>query len=94
MLISYIQAAMRRAKYEMLGDNEGFVGRIPGFRGLIGHGQTLEVCREDLQSALQSWLLLKLRDRDDDIPVINKINLTSAGKTARAHKGRAPEGVA
>ena len=59
MLIGYIHAAMRRAEYEMLADNEGFVGTIPGFRGLIGHGQTLELCREDLHGGLQSWLVLK-----------------------------------
>jgi len=41
MLIDYIDAAMRRAKYELLADNEGFVGTIRGFRGLIGHGDTL-----------------------------------------------------
>jgi predicted RNase H-like HicB family nuclease len=78
MIISYIHAAMRRAKYEMLADKEGYVGSIPGFRGLIGHGQTLELCRDDLHGALQSWLVLKLRDGDDDVPVIARMNLTSA----------------
>ena len=29
MLIDYIEAAMRLAKYELLPEHEGFVGRIP-----------------------------------------------------------------
>ena len=45
MLIDYIQAAMRPAKYEILRDGEGFVGRIPGFRGVIGHARSLEASR-------------------------------------------------
>jgi len=60
MLIDYIDAAMRRAKYELLPGDEGFVGRIPGFRGLIGAARTLEACRDDLSGALQAWLLVTL----------------------------------
>ena len=88
MLIDYIHAAMRRAKYEMLADNEGFAGRIPRFRGLIGHGQTLESCRDDLHGALQSWLLLKLGHGDSDVPVIDRMNLMSvktAGQPRKKH---------
>ena len=87
MLIDYIQAAMRRAKYEMLRDGEGFVGRIPGFRGVIGHARSLEACRDDLDHALQSWLLVKLRNRDRDLPVIDGINL-SASRAARTKQHR------
>jgi predicted RNase H-like HicB family nuclease len=68
MLIDYIQTAMRRAKYGMLEDGQGFVGRIPAFKGLIGHSRTLEGCREDLNGALQAWLLVKLRHGDRDLP--------------------------
>ena len=77
MLVDFIHAAMRRAKYEQLADDEGFAGTIPGFRGLIGHSTTLEGCRDDLYGALQSWLLVKLRDGDRDIPVLDGMNLTS-----------------
>ena len=84
MLIDYINAALRRARYEMLGDGEGFVGRIPGFRGLIGHARTLEACREDLNGALQSWLLLKLRQGDRDLPVVDGINLLAT--KSKSHK--------
>jgi len=91
MLIDYIEAAMRRAKYELLAGNEGFVGRIRGLRGLIGYGRTLEACRDDLYGAIQAWLLVKLRHRDTDLPVIEGINLTSGrvpAKTSKKHPSR------
>ena len=80
MLIDYIDAAMRRAKYELLGDGEGFAGTIRGFRGLLGHARTLEACRDDLYGALQSWLLVKLRHGDRDLPIINEDRTRSCGK--------------
>src|SRR5438067_211363 len=94
MLIDYINAAMRRAKYELLADDEGFVGTIPGFRGLIGHAKTLEGCREDLCGALQSWLLVKLRDGDSDVPVLDGINLTTTKTSRRARQKSPPKKAA
>ena len=94
MLIDYIDAAMRRAKYQLLADEEGFVGTIPGFRGLIGHGQTLETCRDDLHGRLQSWLLLKLRHGDRDLPVVDGINLTASKVPPKPRKKRPPQKAA
>jgi predicted RNase H-like HicB family nuclease len=87
MPIDYINAAMRRAKYKLLADDEGFVGTIPGFQGVIGHAKTLEACRDDLVGALQSWLLVKLRQADSDVPVIDRINLSSV-KPNRKVRGK------
>jgi predicted RNase H-like HicB family nuclease len=86
MLIDYIQAALRRAKYEMLADNEGFVGTIPGFRGVIGHARSLERCRDDLNGALQEWLLIKLQQGDRDIPVVDGIKLTFGKGAAKGRR--------
>jgi predicted RNase H-like HicB family nuclease len=74
MLTKYIQEAMRRAHYELMEDGE-FWGEIEAFEGLWGGGRTLEECREDLQGALEGWLLLKLWDHDDDIPVLGRLSL-------------------
>jgi len=60
MLIDYIQGAMRRAKYEILGGGEGFAGTIPGFKGLWASAATLEACRNELQDVLQSWMLVRI----------------------------------
>jgi predicted RNase H-like HicB family nuclease len=75
MLIEYVQAAMRQAKYKILED-ETFFGNIPGFEGLWASADTLEGCREELQSALEDWILLGLR-LGHSLPVVAGIDLTA-----------------
>jgi predicted RNase H-like HicB family nuclease len=60
MLITYIQNAMRLAKYEILEDGQ-YYGEIPGFKGVWAQAENLETCRDELQSALEDWLFLGLR---------------------------------
>ena len=74
MLTAYIQAAMRRAKYEILSDDEGFYGEIPELQGVWANEDTLEACREELQSTLEDWLLVGLR-MGHTLPVIEGIDL-------------------
>lgn len=61
MLTAYIQAAMNRAHYEILADNEGYYGVIPGFQGVWANAETLEECREQLREVLEDWILFGLR---------------------------------
>lgn len=75
MLTDYIAAALRRARYSILEDGEGFYAEIPGFKGLWADSPTLEGCREQLRSVFESWLMIKLRHADTDLPVIERINL-------------------
>ena len=63
MLIAYIHAAMSCAHYEILEDNEGYYGEIPGFQGVWANEQTLEACREELQSALEDWILFRVAQK-------------------------------
>ena len=77
MLTEYIRAAMRHATYELLPDNEGFYGSIPGFDGVWATGGTLEACREELQEVLEEWIVLGLR-QNHDLPVVDTIDLTPA----------------
>jgi len=60
MLIAYILSAMRLAKYEILEDGQ-YYGEIPGFQGVWAQAENLEACREELQSALEDWLVLGIR---------------------------------
>lgn len=76
MLTAYIQAAMRRAHYEIIGDAEPFYGSIPVCPGVWATGTTLEECREQLQTVLEDWLVLGLRLRFT-IPVIDGIAMAS-----------------
>jgi len=80
MLTDYIEAAMRRAKYKLLEGDEGFFAEIPGFKGLWCSASTLETCRDELRAVLESWLLVKLRHDDGDLPVVNRINLNTPGR--------------
>lgn len=75
MLTKYIQAAMRRATYEILPDGEGFYGEIPGFDGVWANAPTLEACREELQEVLEGWLLLGL-DQGHSLPIIDGLDLS------------------
>jgi predicted RNase H-like HicB family nuclease len=56
MLCSYIEAAMRLARYEVLEGGEGFFGSIPPLNGVWACEHTLEACRTELISALEDWL--------------------------------------
>lgn len=60
MLTKYIQAAMRHAKYEILDDDGSFYGSIPGFQGVWANAQSLENCRDELQEALEDWIIYRL----------------------------------
>jgi predicted RNase H-like HicB family nuclease len=76
MLTSYIQAAMRLAKYEILED-QTYYGEIPGFPGVWANADSLEACRDELQSVLEDWLILGLR-MGHVLPVVAGINLAPA----------------
>jgi predicted RNase H-like HicB family nuclease len=75
MLTAYIQAAMRRAHYEIIEDAQPFYGEIPECQGVWASGGTLEACREELESALEDWLLFRL-SRQLAVPVIDEIDLS------------------
>ena len=60
MLTAYIRAAMQHACYEILEDHT-YYGEIEGFQGVYANAETLETCREELQQALEGWIILGLR---------------------------------
>lgn len=73
MLTEYIQAAMRRARYEILEDST-YYGEMPGFQGVYANAGTLEDCREQLREVLEGWLVLGLR-LGHSLPVVDGISL-------------------
>ncbi|MFN8386105.1 MAG: hypothetical protein U0V48_19495 [Anaerolineales bacterium] len=76
MLTSYIHEAMRLAKYEILEDRT-YYGEIPGFQGIWANAESLDACREELQSVLEDWLVVGLR-MGHELPVVAGINLIPA----------------
>ena len=63
MLSKFIQKKLKEARYKIL-KNGTYFGEIPGLRGVWASAKNLEGCREELRSALEDWLLFKLKDGD------------------------------
>ena len=74
MLTEYIQAAMRRAKYKLLDEEEGFFGEISECPGVWADAPSLEGCRDELREVLEDWILIRAR-RQLDLPVIDGLDL-------------------
>lgn len=75
MLTSYIKAAMRQAKYDILPEDKTYYGEIPGFPGVYANSDTLEGCRDELEEVLEEWILLRI-SRNLPLPVIEGLELT------------------
>ena len=71
MLTDYIREAMRLGHYELM-ETGRFFATIPPLKGLWAEGATLEECREELQSTLGDWIMIKLRHGDKDFPALNR----------------------
>ena len=63
---------MRHAHYEILDDPKPFFGSIAECPSVWAAGETLEACRDELQGALEDWIVLGLR-LGQPIPVIDGI---------------------
>ncbi len=74
MLLEYIQAALRHAKYEILPDDGSYYGEIPECNGVYADAGTLEACREELREVLEEWILFRVH-RNLPIPTIDGIEL-------------------
>ncbi len=74
MLTQYLDAAMKRANYEILPDDNTFYGEIPGFDGVYANSDNLESCRSELKEVLEEWVLLSI-SRHLPLPVIDGLDL-------------------
>ena len=61
MITEYIEAALARATYEIIQDEEPYYGEIPGLQGVWASGKTLEACRQDLREVIEGWIIVRLR---------------------------------
>lgn len=61
MIIEYIEAALSRAKYEIINDEEPYYGEVPELKGVWATGKTLEECRENLREVIDGWIVVRLR---------------------------------
>jgi len=61
LITEYIEAALRRAKYEIIDDEEPYYGEVQELEGVWATGKTLEECRHNLADVIDSWLVLSLK---------------------------------
>ncbi|VVB97256.1 Uncharacterised protein [uncultured archaeon] len=86
MLIDYINKALSKAVYDKLEDDT-FFGKIPDCPGVVAFGITLFECQNELKSALEGWLIVKIR-HGDVLPVIDGLDINQgipSGNEAAAH---------
>ena len=62
MLTEYIEAALSKAKYEMIEDEEPYYGEVPELEGVWATGKTLEECRKNLAEVIDGWILVRRRN--------------------------------
>lgn len=75
MLLEYIQAALRHAKYEILPDDRSYYGEISECNGVYANAGNLEDCREELRAVLEEWVLFRVH-RNLPLPLIDGKELT------------------
>jgi predicted RNase H-like HicB family nuclease len=63
MIQAYIDAAMVRARYELIDDEEPYYGEVSELQGVWASGRTLEECRQNLVDAVDGWLLVRIARR-------------------------------
>jgi predicted RNase H-like HicB family nuclease len=74
MLREYLNAAMARAKYEILEDDGSYYGEIPGFQGVYANSESQDSCRAELEEVLEEWMLIKI-SRNLPLPVVDGIEI-------------------
>jgi predicted RNase H-like HicB family nuclease len=71
LITEYIAAALSRAKYEIIEDEEPYYGEVQELEGVWATGKTLEECRQNLSDVIDGWLVVRLK-KGLSIPPIGK----------------------
>ena len=74
MIIQYIEAALARARYEVIRDEEPYYGEVPDLKGVWATGKTLEECRKRLSEVIEGWIIIRLR-KGLPIPPLGKYRI-------------------
>jgi len=60
MIVEYVQAALEKARYELIDDAEPYYGEVRELPGVWASGATLEECRRRLAEVLDGWIVVRL----------------------------------
>ena len=80
MIVTYLEAALRKAHYEFIQDGLVFFGSVPGLKGVWAEGRTLEECRETLAAVIEDWVWAHIRD-GVPVPAIDGVTVAPNPKT-------------
>lgn len=72
----YVNAAMKRATLTKDNDDAAYFSDIPDFPGVWASHENPKECLDTLDEVLRDWIILKIKDRDTDIPVLEEIDLS------------------
>jgi predicted RNase H-like HicB family nuclease len=61
MIVQYIEAALGKAKYDIIRDEEPYYGEVPGLKGVWATGKTLEECRKNLSEVIEGWIIVRIK---------------------------------
>ena len=75
MIRRYVSEALKRAEYERMEDAQ-FFASIPDFEGLWATGATIEDARNELEAALESWIVAALTMSHVPLPKLGDITLS------------------
>ena len=64
---------IRYNSYEYLPDDKLYYGEIEGFKGLYASAKSLELCRDELMSTLEDWVLFSIH-KNIDLPNRNYLS--------------------
>ncbi len=59
MIARYIDKALRRAHYAEA-DPGVYCATVPGLRGVLATGSTLEACHDQLAEVVEAWVLVRI----------------------------------
>ena len=81
MIVEYIEAALAKAKYEIIRDEEPYYGEVPELKGVWATGKTLEECRKKLSEVIEGWIIIRLK-KGLPIPALGKHRIKEAKELA------------
>ena len=70
MITSYIAAALRRARYQLV-DGGHYCATVPGLRGVIATAASVEACRTQLAEVIEAWILVRVA-RGLSVPALGR----------------------
>jgi predicted RNase H-like HicB family nuclease len=74
MIVEYIEAALARANYEIIRDEEPYYGEVPDLKGVWATGKTLEERRKKLAEVIEGWIIIRLK-KGLPIPPLGKYRI-------------------